>query len=77
MGRPPEVLVKRVLVFVAPVLQVYSQAVVALTAQFVDVVVAQPEFGVEVAETGPVFAPAAVKAHRTVHPPLDHRPAAT
>lgn len=61
---------------VAPVLQVDAEAVLALAAQFVDVVVAQPELGVQVAEAVPVVPPAAVEAHRAVQAPLDHRPAA-
>lgn len=72
----PEALVEGVLVLVAPVLQVDAEAVLALAAQVVDVVVAQPELGVQVAEAVPVVPPAAVEAHRAVQAPLDHRPAA-
>lgn len=63
--------------FVAPVLQVDAEAVLALAAQVVDVVVSQPELGVQVAEAVPVLPPAAVEAHRAVQAPLDHRPATT
>lgn len=65
------------LVFVAPVLQVDAEAVLALAAQVVNVVISQPELGVQVAEAVPVVPPAAVEAHRAVQAPLDHRPAAS
>lgn len=64
------------LVLVGPVLQVDPEAVLALGAQLVYVLVAQPELGVEVAETVPVVPPVAVEAHRAVDAPLDHGPAA-
>lgn len=73
----PEALVEGVLVFVAPVLQVDAEAVLALAAQVMDVVVSQPELGVQVAETVPVVPPAAVEAHRAILAPLYHRPAAS
>lgn len=62
---------------VAPVLQVDPEAVLSLGAQLVDVLVAQPELRVQVAETVPVVPPVPVKAHRPVDTPLDHGPAAT
>lgn len=60
---------------VAPVLQVDAEAVVSLGAQDVDVIVAQPELGVQVPKTVPVVPPAAVEAQGAVGAPLDHSPA--
>lgn len=65
------------LVFVAPVLQVDAEAVLALAAQVMDVIVSQPELGVQITKAVPVIPPAAVEAHRAVQTPLDHRPAAS
>lgn len=65
------------LVFVAPVLQVDAEAVLALAAQVMDVVVSQPELGVQITKAVLVVPPAAVEAHRAVQTPLDHRPAAS
>ena len=73
----PEALVDGVFVLVAPVLQVYPEAVVALGAQVVYVVIAQPELWVQVTESVPVVPPAAVEAHWAIDPPLDHGPATT
>lgn len=61
--------------FVAPVLQVDAEAVLALAAEIMDVVVSQPELRVQIPKAVPVVPPVAVEAHRAVQTPLDYRPA--
>lgn len=73
----PEGVVQGVSVGVAPVLQVYAEAVMATVRQQVELLVAQPVLSSRFTEAATVLQPAAVKAHRSVTPPLKHRPAST
>lgn len=62
---------------VAPVLQVDAEAAVAVVGQQVERLVAQPVFSSRIAKAVTVLGPAAVKTHRAVATPLEHRPAPT
>lgn len=60
----------------APVLHVYTQCVVSLSGQGMDVLIPEPVLGVQVSETVLILLPASVELHRAVLPTLNHRPAA-
>lgn len=71
----PEGVVRGVSVVVAPALQVDAEATVTVVGQLVERLVAQPVLSSRIAKAVTVLRPAAVKTHRAVATPLEHRPA--